>query len=369
MKIVHYAYDDVNNPWCGGGGAYRELMIHRILSVRHTIRFYTGNFSGARNSKENGISFTHLGFKKNYLLSRISFSIIATVHSLFVRADCIVIAYSVFSPVMTFLFRRRKTILEFYHLTNMEPFKKYSLFGIFPWMAERIALIFCRNFLTLTNSMAAYIQQKHPGTHAVSSYTGYDEEVAKRRRAPVIQGKYILYFGRIDIHMKGIDILIDAFEHMATTFPQLSLVLAGRGSVTDINWVEKRIRESVFQKQVIFMQNVPNEQKYSLFQHAVFVCMPSRFEGWCISAIEAAACGKATVGTDIMGLRDSIRNTKTGILVLSEHVEELADAMRRLLTDECLRNELGSNGIEWSKNFTWEKVSQLQENFYATIKK
>ena len=364
MNIAHYSYDNVNNPRCGGGGAYHELMIHKLLARNHTITFYNGYYKGAKSFSESGIRFSFLGFGASYLLSRISFSFYATIHSFFVKADIIVIGYSVFSPVLAFLFRRKRTILEFYHMTGKEPFRKYSIFGVLPWIAERCALVFGKQYLTLTDSMAEYIKTSYPKKITRAVYTGYDITI---NSAKEYDDNYILCFGRIDIHMKGIDILIDAFEKIASSFTQHSLKIAGRGSDKDISWLEKRIKNSVFQDRIIHKKNVSEEEKHSLFHHATFVCMPSRFEGWNISAVEAAASSKATIGTQIMGLRDSIRHNETGILVPPEDSNALADTMKLLLSDASLRERLGKKGFQWAQNFTWEKVASVQEEFYYRV--
>jgi glycosyltransferase involved in cell wall biosynthesis len=84
-------------------------------------------------------------------------------------------------------------------------------------------------------------------------------------------------------------------------------------------------------------------------------------------AIEAAANAKATLGTDIMGLRDSIKNNETGILVPPENSEALAGAIQQLLDNKPLRTRLGENGYEWAHRFTWERVAGIQEDFYRSI--
>ncbi len=364
MKIAHYAYDNVNNPRCGGGGAFRELTIHRHLAARHEILYYSGFFKGARPYSEPGIRYAFLGFGSQYLLSRITFALCATIHSLFVKADVIVIGYSVFSPVLTFLFRRRKTIIEFYHLTGNVPFKKYLIFGLLPWFAERLALLCGCYFITLTDSMAEYIRQKYRNKMVCAAYTGYDTAINNTGKK---DGKYILCFGRIDIHMKGIDILLDAFEKIAPSFPAYSLRLAGRGAQRDIAWLEKRIQQSPVKGRIYRDYNVDQTEKYRLFHGATFLCMPSRFEGWCISAVEAAASSKATLGTQIMGLKDSICDGETGILVPAENSNLLAEKMALLLQDQSLRIRLGKNGYQWARNFTWERIARLQEEFYVRV--
>ncbi len=364
MKIVHYAYDHVKNPRCGGGGAFRELTIHKLLAANHEIHYFSGYFKGAKPYSEPGIRFSFLGFGSNYLISRITFALFATLHSLFVKADVIVIGYSVFSPVVAFLFRRDKTIIEFYHLTGKEPFRKYLVFGIFPWFAEHLALQFGKHFITLTDSMAAFILKNYSHKNVCAAYTGYDTTINSENTH---DSNYILYFGRIDVHMKGIDLILDAFEKIAPSFPDYTLKIAGRGSRRDTAWLEKRMQHSPAKGNITYLINVSEIEKHELFHNASFVCMPSRFEGWCISAVEAAASSKATLGTQIMGLKDSIRDGETGILVPSENSDALAEKMVLLLQDESERKRLGNNGYKWAQRFTWERIAGLQEDFYKKV--
>jgi glycosyltransferase involved in cell wall biosynthesis len=364
MKIAFYSYDSIKNPWCGGGGAYRDLMIHRLIAGRHEITCYCGKFMGSANHEDTDIGFHFLGIPGNYLVSRISYALLATMHSLFVKADCIVIGYSVFSPVISFLFRNRITILEMFHLTGSGPVRKYSLFGIASVIAERLALHGARHFICINNKLAEVIRTRYKKKSVAVVYTGFDESLLTGTGDD--QG-YILYFGRIDIYMKGIDLLVDAFEKIAGGHPRQRLVLAGRGSRHDVTWLQHRIERSPYRERISFHENVSDSEKSDLLHHATIVCMPSRFEGWCIAAIEAAACSKASIGARISGLSESIKDNETGILVDPENVEILARAISSLLADPGLRKRLGSNGQEWARNFTWKKIAQQQEQCYRSV--
>ena len=101
--------------------------------------------------------------------------------------------------------------------------------------------------------------------------------------------------------------------------------------------------------------------------HALFICIPSRYEGWGIVAIEAAAASKAVIGTNIPGLADAIRADETGLLVPSENPEALASAMNRLLGDAPLRKRLGQAGRKWATQFTWDRTAQAQEQIYLKV--
>jgi glycosyltransferase involved in cell wall biosynthesis len=364
MKIDVYCYDDVNNPRCGGGGAYREREVHEYLSSRHSIRFFTGNFPGAKRIDRPNFSIRRMGFSGNYLLSRISFAFLATVHALFSRADVVTVEYSIYSPVLSFLIRPKRTVVLFFHVTGTQVFVKYGFFGIFPFIAEKLALRFGRNYLTLTDSMAAEFKRRRPGIRTVAGYVNFDTSLI----APSTRDDHIiLCFGRIDIRMKGIDMLIDAFEKTAPNFPDYRLVVAGRGKETDLSWLKHRMETSPFHQKMEFVVNPPDSMKKELLSSATIVCMPSRFEGWNIVAIEAAASSKPTLGTRIHGLVDSIRENETGLLAEPGNSDDLAKKMEILLSSPDLRRRLGAAGPPWAKTFTIERIAGIQEDFYYLV--
>ena len=364
MNINVYCYDDIENPRCGGGGAYRERAVHEFLSSRHSIRFFTGNFPGAKPIDKNNFICRRMGFSSNYLLSRISFSLLATIHSLISKADIITVEYSIYSPVLAFLFKPSKTVVLFFHVTGKNAFVNYGIFGIFPWIAEKIVLATARHFITLTDSMAADFVRRRPKVTAIAGYVNFDASLL----SPVVSDdRVILCFGRIDIRMKGIDILIDAFEKISLKFPDYRLMIAGRGKEADIQWLERRIEASPFRSRIRHLVNPSDSVKKELLRSATVVCMPSRFEGWNIVAIEAAASSKPTIGSRIPGLVDAIQENETGLLAEPENSSDLAKKMELLLNDPHLRQKLGEAGHKWAGRFTLERVAGIQEEFYKKV--
>ncbi|MGM2743215.1 glycosyltransferase, partial [Bacillus cereus group sp. Bce013] len=77
---------------------------------------------------------------------------------------------------------------------------------------------------------------------------------------------------------------------------------------------------------------------------ANIVCLPSYREGLPKSLVEAAACGRAVVTTDVPGCRDAITPDVTGLLVPVKDAVALADAIQRLIEDCELRNNMGQAG-------------------------
>jgi glycosyltransferase involved in cell wall biosynthesis len=89
-------------------------------------------------------------------------------------------------------------------------------------------------------------------------------------------------------------------------------------------------------------------------------------EGWGITIIEANACGTPCIAYDVPGLRDSIVDGKTGILIKEDgNVEKLAEAMISVLKNEKLRETFSDNALKWSRTFSWDKSA---EKFEEVIK-
>jgi glycosyltransferase involved in cell wall biosynthesis len=364
MNIDVYCYDDIENPRCGGGGAFRERAVHEHLAARHSIRYFTGNFPGAQPIDKINFRCRRIGCAGNYLLSRISFSLLATLRSLFSKADIITIEYSIYSPVLTFLLRPSRTIVLFFHVTGKQVFAKYGIFGVLPFIAEKLVLRIARNFITLTDSMAADLKERRRKVRAVAGYVNFDTSLLSKNDS---DDRLVLCFGRIDIRMKGIDVLIDAFEKISPRFPGYRLMIAGRGKEADIEWLQRRAQASAFRERIHYLVNPSNARKKELLESATVVCMPSRFEGWNIVAIEAAACSKPTIGARIHGLVDSIRENETGLLAQPENSDDLAEKMAQLLEDPDLRKRLGAAGYAWAQHFTLDRVATIQENFYMQL--
>ena len=76
-------------------------------------------------------------------------------------------------------------------------------------------------------------------------------------------------------------------------------------------------------------------------------CLPSFFEGLPISLLEAMSAKLPVIGTDVIGIKDVIKNEKTGLLVPSNNPEKLAEALIRLLNNPGLRKELSENGYKY----------------------
>ncbi|MFH9548863.1 glycosyltransferase [Streptomyces sp. NPDC017435] len=135
---------------------------------------------------------------------------------------------------------------------------------------------------------------------------------------------------------KGQDVLLAAWADIAAKVPGARLVLVGDGP--DGERLRSRAPESV-----LFAGAVDDAVPW--YQAADLVVLPSRWEGMALSPLEALACGRPVVVTDVDGARESLPTALAPLcLVPAEDPAALAGAVTGLLRDPLLRESLGHQG-------------------------
>lgn len=366
MRICHLAYDDISNTeWLSGGGAVRAWEIYRRLARRHEVTLVTGYYPGAaREEVREGVRFVRVGSDRSYALSRLSYSAGALAALRRLEWDVWVHEFSAFAPLLPSAALRRRGVLFFYHFVGGHAFKKHPLAGGPAWLAEAWVLRAYDRVLTISPSVQRRVEEKRRGREGTVSciFTGVDAGYFSLEPQ---EEDYLLYFGRSDIHTKGIDILLGTFARLAADFPNLRLKMAGHTSASARRDLERLVTASGAGARVDVLGGVDDQTKRELLRRALFVCMPSRYEGWGIVAVEAAAAGKAVLGTRISGLVDAVREGETGLLVEPDSVAELESGMRRLLGDEAMRRSMGASGRAWARRFDWDRIAADQEEVLA----
>ena len=110
------------------------------------------------------------------------------------------------------------------------------------------------------------------------------------------------------------------------------------------------------------------ENIFDILSSSNIVVLPSYREGLPKILIEAAACGRATVTTDVPGCRDAIEPDKTGILVPVRDTTKLADAIEKLINNPEMRIQYGKAGRELAeKEFNIETVIQKHLVLYKNL--
>jgi len=136
--------------------------------------------------------------------------------------------------------------------------------------------------------------------------------------------KSILYIGRID-KRKGIEFLIRSMPHVVQQIPDVMLLVGGKGSY--LEKMKALVSQLGLERNVTFLGFIPDDQLNFLYNKAQCVIVPSIFEGFGMTVIEALAAGTRVVGTDVDGIRSTLTSGDYGPLVPYGDCCALAEAI------------------------------------------
>jgi glycosyltransferase involved in cell wall biosynthesis len=188
---------------------------------------------------------------------------------------------------------------------------------------------------------------------------------ALRAKYGLPQQPYILAVGTVQPR-KNYTRLIEALAVLRAEGTDATLVIAGGKG-----WMETPIFETVtrlnLEPYVNFLGYVDDSDLPALYTHAAAFAMPSLYEGFGLPVLEAMACGTPVVTSTISSLPEAAGDA--ALLVDPTDVEAIADALRRILMDTTLAQELRAKGLAHVMPFTWGRTAkQLLDAFDKALK-
>ncbi len=356
-----YSYDSTDNPWLGGGGAYRDFeVLSRQRAHCSAVRLFVGAYPGARRRQLRGVEIIPLGFGKNEIVSRITYVIFANLRILQPGRCLLGISSSIYSPLPTAAFHRSHLYAVLHHVIGRNWMKKLGAPGRIVCALEDRMVRMPRYLLVSNSELAQSISLRHRNAHVFLTANGFDPDLLSLPREPEARPPYVLFVGRLDPNMKGLDLLVNAFATLADRYPDLHLVLAGRGDPASERALQALAEQGGVARRVRLQTNISEAEKRKLLSGCLFFCSPSRFEGWGIAALEANAAGKPVVVSNASGFRDSIRHNESGIRVDLDAGESLSQVMSELLDHPERRAEMGLRARAWARQFSWDDIAEKE---------
>lgn len=171
------------------------------------------------------------------------------------------------------------------------------------------------------------------------------------------KNKTFIFVSRV-VRMKGVEEVIKAFGLIHKEDLNAKLWIVGAGETSYVKKLQKMTKEYGIEKHVLFFSSVSEDEKFSLLGRGHILLHASVKEGWGLVVIEAASQGTPSVVYNVSGLRDSVKNNITGIVVSTNSPYEMAREALLLLDDKKKYQKLQSNGISWAKSLTWKDATK-----------
>jgi glycosyltransferase involved in cell wall biosynthesis len=174
----------------------------------------------------------------------------------------------------------------------------------------------------------------------------------------------VVFVGRIEL-LKDVLSLIQAISYVRETVPDVLCLIYGSSSDLEYaNACLELVRSLKLEDNVKFMG--PTKSPERAYNAGDVVVLSSIREGFPYTVVEAMACGKVVVSTDVGGVREALENY--GLLARSRHPFELAGAISRLLRDTQTRRALAAQALEVvGKKFTVQRSVEQYRDLYAEL--
>ncbi|MBF0538551.1 MAG: glycosyltransferase family 4 protein [Nitrospirae bacterium] len=366
MKILHLLYESSGDYFGIGGVGRRAYEIYTRLKGHHDITLLCRSYPHAPKEGEiEGLRHVFVGLRSESLLRALLGY--AWHASLFVRRqghdyDIIVEEFSPALPTFLDSYRDRPLALQVQGYTGRQYFDKYrALYAAPLYIMERYRVPAYSNVIFVSEAAKARYNLRGSCNATVIS-NGISKELLEVKPGC---SDYILYLGRIDIHHKGLDVLLDAYARFCKVFPEVRLIIAGSGRDMDkFNALLGTVPQAV-RRNIHCAGWVDSQGKTALLRDALFVVAPSRYETQNIVILEALACAKAVVVSDIPELRYAV-DCGAGLSFRSEDATSLATIMAQLASQDRIE-EMGAKGRLWVSDYTWDKVSLNYERYLMSL--
>ena len=177
------------------------------------------------------------------------------------------------------------------------------------------------------------------------------------------QEQYVLLVGA-PWYLKGVDIMIEAFNLLAADFPKVQLKILGH--FPD----QERLRTLMGgASQIEILKARPHPEALQIIGHAMVLVLPSRCEGGPRALIEGMAAGIPVIGSKVGGIPCMVHDGENGFVVPVGDATALSAKLRILLGDEALRRRMGDCGYELAHGKLNEKnyVAEFTQMIRATL--
>lgn len=366
MRILLLNWQDRVNPQSGGAETHLHEIFGRLASRGHSVTLLASGWPGAApGDRLDGMEVHRTGTRYTFGAAAPRYYREQLASGGF---DLVVDALNkvpLFSP----LWVNAPVVLLVHHLFGRTAFQEAPLpIAALTWLLERpLARVYGGvPVQAISRSTADDLVERgmrrdsiaviHPGVDV--DYFHPDPAV-ERFPEPTL-----LYLGRLRRY-KGVDLVLEALARLVGEGLSARLVVAGKGDwESELRQLTERLG---LRSRVEFTGFVSEERKRELFRRAWVNVFPSPKEGWGITNLEAAGCGTPSVASDSPGLRESVVDGQTGVLVPHGDVARLATALRGLITSPETLRTMGAAARRFASEFTWDRAADQTERHLQDV--
>ncbi len=192
-----------------------------------------------------------------------------------------------------------------------------------------------------------------------------------RRKIGYGPGRLLLFVGRLE-RLKGVDVAINALALLRDrNHDDVRLLILGEDSKEGDESEKERLKAVAaaagVRDRVEFLGSVAHHELPYFYSAADVTVMPSYSESFGLVALEAQACGRPVVASNVSGLRSVVRDDVSGYLVENQDVAAYAERIGRLVDDPELAAQMGARGRLLAQRFSWTRTADRLELLFERL--
>ena len=360
MNILVLNWQDINNPFSGGAEVHFHEIFKRIVAKGHKVTLLCCKFDNAPEEEIiDGIRVIRNGNRNTF-----NFRICSLYKKITKQEKFNIVVDDINKiPFYTPLFVKEPLLAISHHFFGKSIYKETNIISAtYVYIAELLMNFVYKKtpFTVVSKSTLDEFTKKGFDTsdykiiHNAITQEMFHFTVKEKNPEPTVT-----YFGRLKKY-KSVDHLLYAFAKVQKNIPNAKLNIIGRGDFRPA--LENLAVELGIDNNIKFFGFVDEETKQIELTKSHCVVNTSLKEGWGITNIEANACGTLVISSDSPGLRDSVKNGTSGLLYEYGNIDQLAEKINKVLTDDDYRRQLSNGAIEWARNFSWDKSADEMLN-------
>jgi glycosyltransferase involved in cell wall biosynthesis len=365
VNIVWFSWKDRKHPLAGGAEVISGEIMDRLVRDGHTVQLITARYPGSsERDLFNGVRIIRSGNRYSvYWRAR------QVYRSQFASWADVVIDEMNTIPFGAAYYSKARCVFFVHQLARQIWFYQMSFpLSLIGYLLEPVYLrLVAKKYervLTVSDSTRNdLLRYGFPSNRIHLIHEGIGLEpvaTVAGHKSPDL----VLCLGAVRPMKRTLD-AIRAFETARALRPELSLVIAGDAESAYAKKISRYVRRSRRRAGISMLGRVSGDERQRLMRQASVILVTSVKEGWGLVVTEANSQGTPAIVYDVDGLRDSVQNGKTGVVVANNDYRAMGRAIVELLKDTSRFATLQENAWQWSKEFTFEAC---YEDFVRSIR-
>lgn len=358
MNILILNWKDITHPQKGGAEVIAHFFAERLVKDHHQVTFLCQKYSDCKiNETIDGVNIVRKGNK----LTMFFYAFIYYT-SLKTKPDVVLEMINTIGWQTPLYVPKKKRVAYLNQLAKEVWWYEFPLpIAILGYLFERLqyAIYKSTKFLCYSNSTRDdLISYGIPKKNVHIFPLGLDHKKYFPKGNKSLKPLFV-FVARL-VKMKQADLCIKAVHKLHNKYPNLKLVISGNGP--EENNLKSLVTSLKLEKNVEFLsknnfhiRSNRNDPKVEYMRKAWALLLPSIKEGWGMVVTEAAACGTPAIVSNVSGLKDSVKNNESGIIIKQCTVDQIAAAMEKIASNKKLRTDLSKGALHWAERYNWQR--------------